>query len=237
MSLLAAALTHKSEEEGVAESVSPSIDVTAPRQRGIVTEHNAISGSAVTLPPQRNHRSIHSTVVGASGNLPRVSTSPLDLYARQREPRHTSLLEAARMDREMARELRASSEPRGQKSAMSIMGALLNMSNQRFLILAAGVLLLTVGLLALRFPVFLSAFDQWGFEISCGTGLHSNFTQAGIADPTAVQFVDQCHTAIAMRRAWAFPLAAAGALLLSGLLVIPPRQQRAATQWSPYTQR
>lgn len=41
-------------------------------------------------------------------------------------------------------------------------------------------------------------------------------------------FVDQWHTAIAMHRAWAIPLAAAGAVLHSALVVIPPSTRRAA---------
>ncbi len=107
------------------------------------------------------------------------------------------------------------------------MAALMNMSNRRFIILGVGLLLLTVGLLALRFPVFLSDFDHWGFQINCGSGFQSNLTQASIADSGGTHFVDQCHTAVAVRRAWAIPLAAAGALLLIGLMVRPPRQRSA----------
>jgi hypothetical protein len=35
---------------------------------------------------------------------------------------------------------------------------------------AVGVSLVMGGLFALRFPVFLGDFDQWGFHINCGSG-------------------------------------------------------------------
>jgi hypothetical protein len=57
-----------------------------------------------------------------------------------------------------------------------------NMSNQRLVIVAVGVLLVMGGLFALRFPVFLGHFDQWGFQINCGSGFQSALTQAVIAD-------------------------------------------------------
>ncbi len=79
------------------------------------------------------------------------------------------------------------------------------MSTPRLLILMTGVLLLVGGLLALRFPVFLSDFDQWGFQINCGNGFGSEWTQAATADAAGTHFVDQCHAAIAIRRAWTVP--------------------------------
>lgn len=133
-------------------------------------------------------------------------------------------LESARMDREMARERgdARSSRP----SSVSITAALLNMSTRRFVILITGVVLLTVGLLALRSPVFLADFDRWGFQINCGTGFHSDFTQtAVVVESSGGQFVDQCRTAVATRRDWAIPMVTAGALLLGGLLAIAPRQR------------
>src|SRR5262249_46948717 len=144
---------------------------------------------------------------------PTPVASPTSPHARQHHPEHLSFLDSARMDREMARELHRSGP--SARSAVSITAALLNMSNRRFLVLSAGLLLLTVGLLALRFPVFLSDFDQWGFQINCGSGLQSSFTQAGVADSAGTHFVDQCHTAIATRRSWTIPLAASGAILLA----------------------
>jgi hypothetical protein len=51
---------------------------------------------------------------------------------------------------------------RGEKSATPIITGPANMSNQRLMILAVGVLLVMGGLFALRFPVFLGDFDQMG---------------------------------------------------------------------------
>jgi hypothetical protein len=181
-----------------------------------------ISNPARLIPTKRWR--ISWIPVRSARTAPMLVASPLDFQAPQRDPEPLSFLESARMEREMAREMPQSSQQRSPKSAISITTALMNMSNQRFLILTAGVLLLMVGLLALRFHVFLADFDQWGFQINCGTGLQSNLTQAAIADPVGTNFVDQCHTAIAMRRAWTIPLAVGGALLLSALLVRPPRE-------------
>lgn len=124
-------------------------------------------------------------------------------------------LESARMDRAMARER---GDTGRQASPLSITAALMNMSNQRFVILIAGVALPVAGLLALRAPVFLADFDPWGFQINCGTGLHSDFTQAVMAELSGSRFVDQCRTAVQTRRDWAIPVLATGALLLCGLL-------------------
>jgi hypothetical protein len=104
------------------------------------------------------------------------------------------------------------------------------MSTRRLLILAAGLLLLMTGLFALWTPVFLGDFDQWGFQINCGSGLHSAFSQAEMADSTGTHFVDRCGTAIAVRRAWTIPLAVAGALFLSALVISPSRGRSANVQ-------
>jgi len=123
--------------------------------------------------------------------------------------------------------MNASSCRRGAKSATHIMAGLANMSNQRLVVLAVGVLLVMGGLFALRFPVFIGDFDQWGFQINCGSGFRSAVTQAVIADSAGTHFVDRCHTALAMRRAWTIPLPVTGALLLSALLIRPRRQRSA----------
>lgn len=163
-----------------------------------------------------------SAPADAAVTRPTLVASPPSLDVPQFPTDGLGLLESARMDRELAREMPM---PRRQKSRTSIMTALLEMSTERLLVLGAGVLLLTVGLLALRFPVFLSDFDQWGFQINCGSGFQSSLTQAGIADAAGTHFVDQCHTAVAVRRAWTIPMTVAGALLLSALLVVPSRQR------------
>src|SRR5271163_147143 len=114
---------------------------------------------------------------------------------------------------------------RGEKSATPIITGPANMSNQRVVILAVGVLLVMGGLFALRFPVFLGDFDQWGFQINCGSGFHSALTQAVIADSAGTHFVDRCHTALAMRRGWTI------ALPVSALLIRPRRQRYSNFPW------
>jgi hypothetical protein len=143
----------------------------------------------------------------------------------QHDPQDVDLFASARMDREMARELGQNSQRRNKKSAIGT--ALANASTRRLLILVTGLLLLVGGLLALRFPVFLSDFDQWGFQISCGSGFGSDLTQAGIADSAGTHFVDQCHAAVAMRRAWSAPVVVAGGVLLCALFVTPSRRHSA----------
>jgi hypothetical protein len=46
---------------------------------------------------------------------------------------------------------------------------------------AVAVALLTVGLLALRWPVYLSDFDPWGIQIKCGSGFSADLVQATFA--------------------------------------------------------
>jgi hypothetical protein len=74
--------------------------------------------------------------------------------------------------------------------------------------------LVVVGLIALNFPVFLDAFDQWGFQIKCGTGYASDLSQAA-ATVGQHNFVDKCETALLLRRMWTIPLVA-----ISGLVVL-----------------
>jgi hypothetical protein len=151
-----------------------------------------------------------------------------ELHPPRYDPQDLGIFESARMDREMAREMGQNSQRRNKKSAIGT--ALANMSTPRLLILMTGVLLLVGGLLALRFPVFLSDFDQWGFQINCGSGFGSDLTQAGTADSAGTHFVGQCHAAIAMRRAWTVPVVVAGTLLLSALLLRPARRHSANTE-------
>jgi hypothetical protein len=151
-----------------------------------------------------------------------------DLHPPQYDPQDLGIFESARMDREMAREMGQNSQRQNKKSAIGT--ALASMSTPRLLILMTGVLLLVGGLLALRFPVFLSDFDQWGFQINCGSGFGSDLTQAGTADSAGTHFVRQCHAAIAMRRAWSVPVVVTGALLLSTLLLRPAPRHSANTE-------
>jgi len=66
------------------------------------------------------------------------------------------------------------------------------------------IVVIVTGILALNFPVFLDAFDQYGFQIKCGTGLASDLSQATAAAGEHT-YVDQCETAVLVRRLWTIP--------------------------------
>ena len=85
------------------------------------------------------------------------------------------------------------------------------------------IAMIATGLIALNFPVFINAFDQFGFQIKCGTGYIANLTQA--ADATGGDYVGQCETALLVRRLWTIPLVAIGSILLAVIVVV------AATAW------
>ena len=95
------------------------------------------------------------------------------------------------------------------------------MTNRGWFILFFGAALVGIGLLALNFPVFLDAYDQWGWQIKCGTGYSADLIQAEIARQASphTNFVDQCQTALASRRAWSIPIAVVGWLILSGVAI------------------
>jgi H+/Cl- antiporter ClcA len=83
--------------------------------------------------------------------------------------------------------------------------------------IVAGIVVV-IGLLALNFPVFLDAYDQWGFQIKCGTGYLTDLTQAA-ATVGQHDFVDQCETALLVRRLWTIPLVVIGGLVLLAVVV------------------
>lgn len=83
-------------------------------------------------------------------------------------------------------------------------------------IIAAVVL--GIGLFALNFPVFLDDFDQYGWQIKCGTGYFADLTQAAQAVGEK-NYVDDCETALLLRRAWTFPLVVLGGTVLLATLV------------------
>jgi hypothetical protein len=58
-------------------------------------------------------------------------------------------------------------------------------------------------------------------------------TQASAADSGGTHFVDQCHTAVAVRRAWTIPVTMAGVFLLGALMVRAPRQHSPALRVVP----
>ena len=103
------------------------------------------------------------------------------------------------------------------------------MVNRGSLIVIAAVVFLAGGLLALRFPVFIEAYDQFGWQVKCGSGLATDLTQASSAEkkPTGQKghadaprtsgndYVGQCDDALMTRRVWAIPAAALGGLTLT----------------------
>ena len=78
-------------------------------------------------------------------------------------------------------------------------------------IAAAGIL--GVALLALNFPVFLDDYDQWGWQINCGTGYVTELTQAAAAVGDK-NYVEECESALLVRRLWAIPLVVISAIVL-----------------------
>ncbi|BBX05033.1 hypothetical protein BST36_24570 [Mycolicibacterium moriokaense] len=78
----------------------------------------------------------------------------------------------------------------------------------------AAATVLAVGLLALNFPVFIDAFDQWGWQIKCGTGYSTDLTQAAASTGDG-NYVEQCETALLMRRLWTIPL-----VVIAGVVLI-----------------
>jgi hypothetical protein len=94
-------------------------------------------------------------------------------------------------------------------------------TNRGWLIFCVGAAMLGVGLLALNFPVFLDSWDQWGWQIKCGTGYSTDLMQAEIATQSLSQsnLVGNCQSALAIRRAWAGTVALVGWIMLSGLAI------------------
>jgi hypothetical protein len=96
-----------------------------------------------------------------------------------------------------------------------------------WLAMLVGAAVLAAGLVALCFPVYLHAYDQWGIQIKCGNGYNSELLQATINDQQpasahvrpATSYVDQCNSALMHRRVWTISVAAVGALILVPELV------------------
>lgn len=105
------------------------------------------------------------------------------------------------------------------------------MVNRGALVVFAAVVLLAGGLFALRFPVFIDAYDQFGWQVKCGSGFTTDLTQASNAQnrPTREttradvartpdrNYVSKCDHALTIRRVWAVPAAALGGLTLTWL--------------------
>jgi hypothetical protein len=96
--------------------------------------------------------------------------------------------------------------------------------HRAFYLGVVSLVLIAVGLFALKFPVFIDAFDQWGWQIKCGTGFSTNLSQAAEASGGG-DYVGQCGTALLLRRLWAIPMVLIGAVLLAGVVFV------AATVW------
>lgn len=92
------------------------------------------------------------------------------------------------------------------------------MSQRAWYAVAIGVVLAGIGLFALRFPVYLDDFDQWGWHINCGTGLSGDLRQA-LAATNGTDFVADCHTALVVRRLWTIPLIIVGTVTFFGVLL------------------
>jgi hypothetical protein len=95
--------------------------------------------------------------------------------------------------------------------------------HRAFYIGVVSAVVIVVGLLAMNFPVFLDTYDQWGWQIKCGTGYSSDLTQA--AEASGGNYVDQCGTALMLRRLWAIPMVVIGSIVFAGVLFV------AATLW------
>lgn len=104
----------------------------------------------------------------------------------------------------------------------------------RRLVLAAGVILLIAGVIALLVPV--SVPNGNGNGIGCGNAIAEDLSGARSANDSTVanvpilnqivphsDFVAQCQSAVSSRRAWSIPVAVVGALVAAGALVVRPR--------------
>jgi len=85
-------------------------------------------------------------------------------------------------------------------------------SRRQLLIGTAGLALGLIGLAALWFPVYLDRFDGYGMQIDCGNGLGVHLSLAHADDGGAAS---QCGSAMLVRRVWAIPTVAVGAMLVA----------------------
>jgi hypothetical protein len=92
------------------------------------------------------------------------------------------------------------------------------LSHRNWYAVVGGAVLVLVGLFVLRFPVFIDDFDQWGWQIKCGTGLSTDLSQAAAAT-NGTGLVDRCETALLLRRLWTIPMVVLGAVAFVGVLL------------------
>jgi hypothetical protein len=92
------------------------------------------------------------------------------------------------------------------------------LSRRGWYLAVGGAVMVVIGLFAMRFPVFISDFDQWGWQVKCGTGFTGDLRQA--ADATnGTHFVSSCESALLLRRLWAIPLVVVGAIAFIGMML------------------
>ncbi|BBZ12678.1 hypothetical protein [Mycobacterium branderi] len=99
-----------------------------------------------------------------------------------------------------------------------------NVLTRGWLDMLIGAALLVGALVALCFPVYLGSYDRYGMQINCGNGYSSQLLQATLDDQeqaqhAATNYVDQCKSAVAHRRAWVLPVAGLAVLILIPELV------------------
>ncbi|BBZ01027.1 hypothetical protein MCHIJ_04640 [Mycolicibacterium chitae] len=105
------------------------------------------------------------------------------------------------------------------------------LTTRRLLAMIAAGLVLLIGVLAMWQPVHLSEFDNYGLQISCGSGFFADMSHPEIADGGPGPLTEQCESALLFRRGWAIPtmVLGAGALLvlaLRGSRVVSPRSRQ-----------
>lgn len=94
-------------------------------------------------------------------------------------------------------------------------------TNRSLILFGVGLVLVAGGLFALNFPVFIDAYDHWGWQVKCGTGFGNDLAQAQAATQfAAANLVGQCESALTFRRVWTIPLVVIGWLVLTALLVV-----------------
>ena len=97
----------------------------------------------------------------------------------------------------------------------------------RVVLFLMAMVIVGVGAVMLCWPALLDAYDRFGFQVSCGSGLVADYGQAAAArddaeaEPappgehrrqgeTNTDYVDRCHSVVRQRRAWAATLATLG---------------------------
>ncbi|CAJ1585821.1 hypothetical protein [[Mycobacterium] wendilense] len=104
------------------------------------------------------------------------------------------------------------------------------LTTRRLLAMIAAGLVLLIGVLTMWQPVYLSEFDNYGLQISCGSGFFADLSHAEIVDGGPGPSTDACQSALLIRRVWAIPTMVLGAavlltLALRGTRVVSPQSR------------